>query len=209
MALLQLTEEQVRSWTRAQKDEWWLKHVFRGDMPQLTLAFGGHRIPARRRARRHRDVHRRQDRHQHRRRADLGDPRLAIYRLMAKAGFARDFTILEKQLHAVDRHGGRLHDRADDLQPRRLHAGHREDHPWWHMVVWMCVVSVIGVLLAFPMKRRFINDEQLPFSGGTRQRRGARCAVHRAASAGMYKARLLAGSALRPGCTRRSSATAG
>ena len=30
----------------------------------------------------------------------------------------------------------------------------------------MCVVSIIGVLLAFPMKRRFINEEQLPFPEG-------------------------------------------
>src|SRR5512143_2410417 len=37
MALKQLTEEQIRTWTRAQKDEWWLENVFRGDMPQLTL----------------------------------------------------------------------------------------------------------------------------------------------------------------------------
>ena len=37
MAILQLNEEQVRTWTRAQKDQWWLANVFRGDMPQLTI----------------------------------------------------------------------------------------------------------------------------------------------------------------------------
>ena len=37
MALVQLDEEQIRTWTRAQKDEWWFKNVFRGDMPQLTI----------------------------------------------------------------------------------------------------------------------------------------------------------------------------
>ena len=37
MALLQLTEEQIRTWTRRQKDEWWFANVFRGDMPQLTV----------------------------------------------------------------------------------------------------------------------------------------------------------------------------
>ena len=31
MAIESLTEEQVRTWTRAQKDRWWLDHVFRGD----------------------------------------------------------------------------------------------------------------------------------------------------------------------------------
>ena len=37
MALQQLSDEQVRTWTRAQKDEWWLRNVFRGDMAQLTI----------------------------------------------------------------------------------------------------------------------------------------------------------------------------
>ena len=37
MALIQLEEEQIRTWTRAQKDEWWFKNVYRGDMPQLTV----------------------------------------------------------------------------------------------------------------------------------------------------------------------------
>jgi hypothetical protein len=37
LALLQLDEEQIRTWTRAQKDEWWFRNVYRGDMPQLTF----------------------------------------------------------------------------------------------------------------------------------------------------------------------------
>jgi uncharacterized oligopeptide transporter (OPT) family protein len=37
MALKQLDEEQIRTWTRAQKDEWWFREVFRGDMAQLTI----------------------------------------------------------------------------------------------------------------------------------------------------------------------------
>ena len=32
-----LTDEQVRDWSREQKDRWWLENVWRGDMPQLTL----------------------------------------------------------------------------------------------------------------------------------------------------------------------------
>jgi uncharacterized oligopeptide transporter (OPT) family protein len=34
------------------------------------------------------------------------------------------------------------------------------------MMIWNAVISVIGVLIAFPLKRRFINDEQLPFPEG-------------------------------------------
>src|SRR4051812_27179528 len=36
MAIKLLTPEQIRTMSLAQKDEWWLKNVFRGDMPQLT-----------------------------------------------------------------------------------------------------------------------------------------------------------------------------
>ena len=35
--LLELTPEQVQTMTLEQKDEWWLKNVYRGDMPQLNL----------------------------------------------------------------------------------------------------------------------------------------------------------------------------
>ncbi|MBL8761256.1 MAG: OPT/YSL family transporter, partial [Phycisphaerae bacterium] len=37
MAIQQLSDEQIHSWTREQKDRWWLENVFRGDMPQLTI----------------------------------------------------------------------------------------------------------------------------------------------------------------------------
>ena len=37
MAILHLNEEQIRTWTREQKDRWWLDNIFRGDMAQLTL----------------------------------------------------------------------------------------------------------------------------------------------------------------------------
>jgi hypothetical protein len=30
MAIQQLNEEQVRTWSRAEKDRWWLKNVFKG-----------------------------------------------------------------------------------------------------------------------------------------------------------------------------------
>ena len=37
MALKQLTEEQIQTWTRGQKDRWWFEHVYRGNLPQLTF----------------------------------------------------------------------------------------------------------------------------------------------------------------------------
>src|SRR4051794_36381758 len=37
MAIKNLTEEQIRTWSLEQKDRWWLENVFRGNMPQLTI----------------------------------------------------------------------------------------------------------------------------------------------------------------------------
>ena len=54
------------------------------------------------------------------------------------------------------------------------------------------VVSIIGVLVAFPMKRRFINDEQLPFPEGRACGVVLDALYTGAAHAGMFKARLLA-----------------
>jgi len=35
--------------------------------------------------------------------------------------------------------------------------------PWLPMLAFNVVLSLLGVLVAFPMKRLFINDEQQPF----------------------------------------------
>jgi len=37
MALQHLSDEQIKTWTRSQKDEWWFTNIYRGDMAQLTL----------------------------------------------------------------------------------------------------------------------------------------------------------------------------
>lgn len=37
MAVQELNEEQIRTWSLEQKDRWWLENVYRGNMPQLTL----------------------------------------------------------------------------------------------------------------------------------------------------------------------------
>jgi uncharacterized oligopeptide transporter (OPT) family protein len=34
------------------------------------------------------------------------------------------------------------------------------------MIIWNATMSLLGVLLAFPLKRRFINEEQMPFPEG-------------------------------------------
>src|SRR5262249_46664286 len=38
--------------------------------------------------------------------------------------------------------------------------------PMYQVFVWLVLIAIIGVLFAFPLKKRFINDEQLPFPEG-------------------------------------------
>jgi uncharacterized oligopeptide transporter (OPT) family protein len=66
---------------------------------------------------------------------------------------------------------------------------------WAHMMSFNVVLSLLGVLVAFPMKRRFVNDEQHPFP------EGRACGVvldtlyTSSASVGLFKAKALAVSA--------------
>src|SRR5206468_3672402 len=38
--------------------------------------------------------------------------------------------------------------------------------PQFQCAVWIILLSILGVFFAFPLKKRFINDEQLPFPEG-------------------------------------------
>jgi uncharacterized oligopeptide transporter (OPT) family protein len=199
MALIQLEEQQIRTWTRAQKDQWWFDNVYRGDMAQLTVRSGitgfllGGVLAATA--------------------MYIGAKTgisigvgltavilaFAIYRIMAGIGIAKDFTILENNCtqSIATAAGYMIGPMIASLSAYMLVTG--RIIPWWHMVVWMCVVSIIGVLLAFPMKRRFINDEQLPFPEGRASGVVLDALYTGAAHAGMYKARLLAGTAVLTG----------
>ena len=191
MALQQLSEEEVRSWSRRQKDEWWLAKVYRGDMPQLTLRSGitgfllggvlaatGLYIAAKTGIT-----------------IGVGLTSVilafAMYRGLHAAGLAQDFSILENNCSQsiATAAGYVVTPLTSSLAAYMLVTGIIV--PWWQMMVWMVVISLIGVLLAFPMKRRFINDEQLPFPEGRASGVVLDSLYHGAAGAGMFKARLL------------------
>ncbi|MBL9136589.1 MAG: OPT/YSL family transporter [Verrucomicrobiales bacterium] len=166
MALKQLTDEQVRTWTRAQKDRWWLDNVYRGDMPQLTLRSGvtgfllGGILAATN--------------------LYIGAKTgisvgvgltavilaYALYRGLSQAGWAKDFTILENNCtQSIATAAGYITTPfVSSLAAYMLVTG--TIVPWWQMLIWCLVAAIIGVLLAFPMKRRFVNEEQLPFPEG-------------------------------------------
>jgi OPT family oligopeptide transporter len=191
MPLAQLSDEQIRTWTRAQKDRWWFENVYRGNVPQLTLrsAFTGFLLGG-----------------------ILSATALyiggktgisigvgltsvilafAIYRVLARTGIISDFTILENNCtqSIATAAGYMITPLISSLAAYMLVTG--QIVPWWQIIIWNVVISILGVLVAFPMKRRFINEDQLPFPEGRACGVVLDALYTGRADAGMFKARLL------------------
>lgn len=191
MAIHQLTEEQTRNWTRAQKDQWWFDNVYRGDMAQLTLRSGltgfilGGVLAATA--------------------LYIGGKTgigigvgltsvilaFALFRGLAAAGIGSDCTILENNCtqSIATSAGYVVAPLYSSLAAYMLISG--VVIPWWQMMIWMTVISILGVLVAFPMKRRFINEDQLPFPEGRASGVVLDSLYTGSAGEGMFKARLL------------------
>ena len=191
MAIPHLTDEQIRTWTLEQKDRWWLETVYRGNMPQLTIRsalmgfFLGGFLSATN--------------------LYIGAKTgwslgvgitsvimaFAFFKALQHSGFAKEFTILENNcVQSIATAAGYMTSPLiSSLVAYMLVDGRLL--PWWQMLTWNVVVSILGVLFAFPLKRRFINDEQHPFPEG--QACGVVMdALHTAdAAAGVLKARVL------------------
>ncbi|MBY0386504.1 OPT/YSL family transporter [bacterium] len=166
MALNQLNEEQIRTWTLQQKDEWWLKNVYKGDMPQLTLRsaltgvilgmllcltnlYIGIRTGW-----------------------TLGVGITAVvasygvFRLLAKTKIATDMTILENNaMQSISASAGYVTSPLISAIPAYMMATGIIPQQW-HVYCWAVALGILGTLIAFPLKKKFINDEQLPFPEG-------------------------------------------
>ncbi|MDX2147477.1 MAG: OPT/YSL family transporter [Planctomycetota bacterium] len=191
MAIPSLTPEQIETWSREQKDRWWLENVFRGNMPQLTLRSGltgfllGGLLSATN--------------------LYVGAKTgwtlgvgltsvilaFAAFRIMSRFG-QRDMTILENNCsQSIATAAGYM---TGPLISGMAAYMWIENKPmnWVHMLGFNVVLSILGVLVAFPMKRRFINEEQQPFP------EGRACGVvldtlyTSAAAVGIFKAKALA-----------------
>ncbi len=192
MAIQNLTEEQISTWTREQKDEWWFKNIYRGDMPQLSLRSGvigfflGGILAATS--------------------LYIGGKTgisigvgltsvilaFALFRILAATGISSDYTILENNCtqSIATAAGYVITPLISSLAAYMLITG--KIIPAWQMIVWMVVVSILGVLVAFPMKRRFINEEQMPFPEGKAVGVVLDSLYSGDAKSGMFKAKLLA-----------------
>jgi len=166
MALPHLTDEQTRTWTREQKDRWWLENVFRGNMPQLTIRaaitgfFLGGVLSATN--------------------LYIGAKTgwslgvgvtsvilsFVIFRALSSARFSKDMTILENNaVQSIATAAGYMTGPLISAIMAYMFVTNGTME-WYKMLVWNVVASILGVLVAFPMKRRFINDEQQPFPEG-------------------------------------------
>lgn len=166
MALPHLTDEQTRTWTRSQKDRWWLDTVFRGNMPQLTFraAVTGFMLGG-----------------------ILSATNLyigaktgwslgvgvtsvilsfVIFRAMARLQLSKDMSILENNaVQSIATAAGYMTGPLISALMAYMFVTNTV-MAWHQMLIWNVVASILGVLVAFPMKRRFINDEQQPFPEG-------------------------------------------
>ncbi|MEK2647050.1 OPT family oligopeptide transporter [Bdellovibrio sp. BCCA] len=162
----ELSEEQVHSMTLEEKDEWWLKNVYKGDMPQLTLrsALTGMILGG-----------------------VLSLTNLyigiktgwtlgvgissvilsfAFFKLMAKMKLGSHMTILENNaMQSIATSAGYMTAPMMASIPAYMMVT-GQVIPMWQTFWWIVVLALLGVLFAFPLKKRFINDEQMPFPEG-------------------------------------------
>ncbi len=191
MALKQLSEEQVRTWTLEQKDRWWLANVWKGDMPQLTLRSGLTGMV-------------------------LGGVlsltnlyvgaktgwtlgvgitsvilAFAAFKLLSALGLGHDFTLLENNaMQSIATAAGYMTSPMISSLAAYMMITNQVI-PMLHTFLWIIAIALLGVLFAFPLKRRFINDEQHPFPEG-RAAGIVMDALHTGdAASGLLKAKLL------------------
>jgi uncharacterized oligopeptide transporter (OPT) family protein len=204
MAIPTLTDEQVQKFTRAQKDRWWLDNVFKGNTPQLTLrsAATGFLLGGL-----------------------LSATNLyvgaktgwtlgvgltsvilafAMFKVFARMG-ASDMSLLENNaMQSVATAAGYM---TGPLISGMAAFMWIEDRtlPWWQIMAFNVVLSLMGVLVAFPMKRRFINEEQQPFPEGRAAGIVLDTLYSSSAAVGLFKARALAVAALGAGALKALS----
>lgn len=191
MAIHELNEEQIRTWSIEQKDRWWLETVFRGNMPQLTVrsALTGMSLGA---VLSLTNIY-------------IGAKTgwtlgvgitsvilaFALFKALSKLGLAEEFTILENNaMQSIATAAGYMTSPLiSSLAAYMMVTGYVV--PLWQLMSWVMILAVLGVLFAFPFKRRFINDEQQPFPEGRAAGIVMDSLHHGDAAAGLLKAKLL------------------
>lgn len=166
MAIQELNEQQIHEMSLEEKDAWWLKNVYKGDMPQLTLrsALTGMLLGG-----------------------ILSLTNLyigiktgwtlgvgissvilsfAFFKLMDRLKLGTHMTILENNaMQSIATSAGYMTAPMMASIPAYMMVT-GQVIPMWQTIWWIIALAILGVLFAFPLKKRFINDEQMPFPEG-------------------------------------------
>jgi len=166
MTIKQLSDEQIRRMSLEEKDLWWLTNVYQGNMPQLTLRsaltgmilggvlsltnlYIGIRTGW-----------------------SLGVGissvvlSFAFYKFLSNLKIGKEITLLENNaMQSIATSAGYMTAPLVSSIPAYMIITN-EVLPQTQVMAWIVVLSLLGVLFAFPLKKRFINDEQLPFPEG-------------------------------------------
>lgn len=166
MSIHELSEEQIHTLSLKEKDEWWLKEVYKGEMPQLNLrsALTGMILGG-----------------------VLSLTNLyvgiktgwtlgvgissvilsfALFKLLAKLKIGQEMSILENNaMQSIATSAGYMTAPLMASMPAYMMVT-GQVIPMWQTFWWIVCLALLGVLFAFPLKKRFINDEQLPFPEG-------------------------------------------
>lgn len=166
MSIKELSEEQVRTMTLEEKDRWWLANSYKGHMPQLNLRsaitgmlLGGILCLTN---------------------LYVGIKTgwtlgvgitsvilsFALFKALSKMKLGKEMTILENNaMQSVATSAGYMTAPMMASIPAYMMVT-GQVIPMWQTFWWIIMLSLLGVLFAFPLKRRYINDEQLPFPEG-------------------------------------------
>ena len=89
-----------------------------------------------------------------------------MFKVMSRMGVAKDFTLLENNcMQSIATAAGYMTSPLiSSLAAYMIVTG--KVIPMTTAMMWAASIALLGVLFAFPLKRRFINDEQLPFPEG-------------------------------------------
>jgi putative OPT family oligopeptide transporter len=195
MSIKELTPEQVLTMTAAEKDRWWLEHVYKGDMPQLNLRsaatgmvlggvlcltnlYVGIRTGW-----------------------SLGVGitsvimSFAMFKALSKLKLGAEMSVLENNaMQSIATSAGYMTSPlVSSIAAYMAVTG--KIIPWQHTMIWLIVLGILGVLFAFPLKKRFINVEQLPFPEGYAAGVVMDNLHTGSGEEGVFKAKLLAGGA--------------
>jgi len=190
-----LSDEQIRTMSLEEKDRWWLDQVYKGDMPQLTIraAVTGMGLGL-----------------------ILSLTNLyigimtgwtlgvgvtsvilsfSLYKLLSRIGLGSEITMLENNaMQSVATSAGYMTaPLVSSVSAYMVVTG--RVIPMHQTMIWIVMLAILGVLVAFPLKRRFINNEQLPFPEGRAAGIVMEDLHNSGDRQGLFKAKLLAAAA--------------